>query len=168
MLVEEFETNVQSEFAGKYFFTLVRRCHNCLKRGSAAEIDLALQLIGLVALTLGEGDGVFVHCLFCWCQRFCRHGKINEFYMGIHESRKQTSIICGCFSNINLGEDDEHVNGASIEALALIFENGRLEKFSNQAEEYASIKDMKDRIMNEVKRICNGIKQDASKIIQDD
>ncbi|PHU10310.1 hypothetical protein BC332_22170 [Capsicum chinense] len=70
--------------------------------------------------------------------------------MGIHESRKQTSIICGCFSNINLGEDDEHVNAASIEALALIFENGRLEKFSNQAEEYASIKDMKDRIMNEL------------------
>ncbi|KAJ8529939.1 hypothetical protein K7X08_036774 [Anisodus acutangulus] len=55
-LVEDFETNVRSEFAEKNFVTLVHRCQNCLKWGSALESDLALQLIGLVVLTLGAGD----------------------------------------------------------------------------------------------------------------
>nr|XP_016487981.1 PREDICTED: uncharacterized protein LOC107808017 [Nicotiana tabacum] len=55
-LVEEFETNVRYEFAKNNFFTLVHRCQNCLKRSSALEVDLALQLIGLVVLTLGAGD----------------------------------------------------------------------------------------------------------------
>ncbi|MCD7451618.1 Interferon- developmental regulator 1 [Datura stramonium] len=55
-LVEEFETNARYEFAENDFVTLVHRCQNCLKRGSAMEIYLALQLIGLVVLPLGAGD----------------------------------------------------------------------------------------------------------------
>ncbi|KAM3291355.1 hypothetical protein P3S67_019644 [Capsicum chacoense] len=224
-LVEEFETNVQSEFAREYFFTLVRRCHNCLKRGSTTEIELALQLIGLVALTLGEGD--YAHEIyedsFVFLPQVLLKSKLSHAVKVMEclsivtlvgakdsvdtersmnfiwefmsqESKHPSSVAASAisawallFSDVEkrsispkkwkglipyllkqLEQDDEYVNGASIEALALIFENGSLEKFSNQAEEYASIKDMKDGIMKEIKRICNGIKQDVSKILEDD
>ncbi|XP_019245229.1 PREDICTED: uncharacterized protein LOC109225089 [Nicotiana attenuata] len=63
-----------------------------------------------------------------------------------------------------LEEGDEDVTAASMDVLALLFEKGNLEKFSNQTQEYSSIKDMKDDIMKHVKRA----KQDASKILEDD
>ncbi|XP_009780292.2 uncharacterized protein [Nicotiana sylvestris] len=63
-----------------------------------------------------------------------------------------------------LEEGDEDVTAASINALALIFGKGNLEKFSNQTQEYSSTKDMKDDMMKHVKRA----KQDASKILEDD
>ncbi|XP_047257675.1 uncharacterized protein LOC107848921 [Capsicum annuum] len=48
---------------------------------------------------------------------------------------------------------DEDVHSACIEALGLIFENKSLEKFSNEAENYANIKDMKDDIVTSVSSI---------------
>ncbi|MCD7457459.1 Interferon- developmental regulator 1 [Datura stramonium] len=224
-LVEEFETNVRYEFAENNFVTLVYRCQNCLKRGSAKEIDLALQLIGLVVLTLGAGDNaheVYEELLVSLPQlliksKLCHAVKVMECLSIVtlvgardfvdtersmeiiwqfmnqdskHPSSAATAAISGwtlLLSDIDrwsispkkwkglipyllkqLEEDDEHVNVASIEALALIFENGSLEKFSDQAEEYASMKDMKDGIMEHVKRVCNGTKQEASKILEDD
>ncbi|KAK4378552.1 hypothetical protein RND71_000414 [Anisodus tanguticus] len=224
-LVEEFETNVRYEFAEKNFVTLVHRCQNCLKRDSALEIDLALQLIGLVVLTLGAGDNahevyeeslVFLpqlliksklshavkvmECLSIVTLVGATDFADTERSMEIiwkfmnQESKHPSSVAAAAtsawallLSGIDrwsvspkkwkglipyllkqLEEDDEHVNIASIELLALIFENSSIEKFSNQAEEYASTKDMKDGIMEHVKRACNGIKQDASKILEDD
>ncbi|KAK4348104.1 hypothetical protein RND71_034443 [Anisodus tanguticus] len=228
-LVEEFESNVRYEFAKSNFITLVHRCQNCLKRGSALEIDLALQLIGLVVLTLGAGDDAheiyeellvflpqllkskFSHsikvmeCLSIVTLVAARDFVDTERSMEIiwqfmnqesksketkHPSSRTAAAISAwalLLSDINrwsihhkkwiglipylltqLEEDDEHVNAASIEAIALIFEIGSLEKFSNQAGEYESTKDMKDDIMKHVKRACSGTKQDASKILEDD
>ncbi|XP_070024442.1 uncharacterized protein [Nicotiana sylvestris] len=228
-LVAEFESNVRYEFAENNFVTLVHRCQNCLKRGSASEIDLALQLIGLVVLTLGAGDDaheiyeeslVFLpqllncklshsvkvmECLSIVTLVAARDFVDTERSMEIiwqfmnqeskfkgtkHPSSRTAAAISAwafLLSNINrwsidhkkwkglipfllkkLEENDEHVNAASIEALAIIFENGSLEKFSNQAEEYENTKNMKDDIMKHVKRACNGTKQDASKILEDD
>ncbi|XP_059310785.1 uncharacterized protein LOC132062179 [Lycium ferocissimum] len=224
-LVEEFETNVRYEFAEKNFVTLVHRCQNCLKRSSALEIDLALQLIGLVVLTLGAGDNaheVYEESLVLLPQLLIKsklsHAvKVMEclsivtlvgatdffdtersmeiIWQFMNQESKYPSSVAAAtisawallLSDIDrwsispkkwkglipyllkqLEEDDEHVNVASIEALSLIFENGSLEKFSNQAEEYASTKDMKDGIMEDLKRVCNRTKQDASKILEDD
>ncbi|KAF3676842.1 putative L-type lectin-domain containing receptor kinase IX.1-like [Capsicum annuum] len=178
-LVEEFETNVQSEFARKYFFTLVSRCHNCLKRGSTTEIELALQLIGLVALTLGEGD--YAHEIyedsFVFLPQVLLKSKLSHAVKVMEclsivtlvgakdsvdtersmnfiwefmsqESKHPSSVAASAisawallFSDVEkrsispkkwkglipyllkqLEEDDEYVNGASIEALALIFD----------------------------------------------
>ncbi|KAJ8548994.1 hypothetical protein K7X08_032357 [Anisodus acutangulus] len=198
------------------FVTLVHRCQNCLKRGSALEIDLALQLIGLVVLTLGAGDDaheiyeeslVFLprllksklshsvkvmECLSIVTLVAARDFVDTERSMEIiwqfinqesksietkHPSSRTAAAISAWalllselipYLLTQLEEDDEHVNAANIEALALIFEIGSLEKFSNQAEEYGSTKDIKDDIMKHVKRACGGTKQDASKILEDD
>ncbi|XP_015082384.1 interferon-related developmental regulator 1-like [Solanum pennellii] len=221
-LVKQFETNVRYEFVQNNFVTLIHRCQNCLKRGSALEIDLALQLIGLVVLTLGAGDNahevyeellVLVRELLtksklchaikvfeCLCIVTCvgagdfvdteRSMEIIWQFLN-QETKHSSSVTAAAISgwvlllsgidrwNISpkkwkesisyllkqLEEDDEHVNVASIEALALIFEIGSLEKFSNQDGEY---KDIKDGIMDQIKRICNGTKQDTSKILEDD
>ncbi|XP_059291474.1 uncharacterized protein LOC132044954 [Lycium ferocissimum] len=227
-LVEEFESNVRYEFAENNFVTLVHRCQNCLKRGSASEIDLALQLKGLVVLSLGSGDGAYeiyeesleflpqllksklshtvkvMECLSIVTLVAARDSVGTERSMEIiwqfmnqesksketkHPSSRTATAISTwalLLSDINrwsvdhkkwkelipyllnqLEEDDEHVNAASIE-LALIFEIGSLEKFSNRAEEYESTKNMKDDIMKHGKRACSGTNQDASKILEDD
>ncbi|MCD7470779.1 Interferon- developmental regulator 1 [Datura stramonium] len=56
ILIDEFKKAVLYEFAQNLFITVTHRCENSLKRGSALEIDLALQLIGLLAITVGAGD----------------------------------------------------------------------------------------------------------------
>lgn len=70
-MVEESETTVRYEFAENNFVTMLYRCQNCLKRGYALEIDLALHLIVLVILTLGAGDNAHEvyrdSCLFRNC-----------------------------------------------------------------------------------------------------
>ncbi|KAH0727276.1 hypothetical protein KY284_003141 [Solanum tuberosum] len=224
-LVKQFETNVRYEFVENNFVTLIHRCQNCLKRGSALEIDLALQLIGLVVLTLGAGDNAHqvyeellmlvpelliksklshaikvFECLsivtFVGAKDFVDTERSMEIICQFlnQETKHPSSVAAAAISgwvlllsgidrwNVSpkkwkesipfllkqLEEDDEHVNVASIEALALIFEIGSLEKFSNQAREYASMKDMKDGIMEHVRRVCNGTKQDTSKILEDD
>ncbi|XP_055814818.1 uncharacterized protein LOC129884552 [Solanum dulcamara] len=224
-LVKEFETNVHYEFAENNFVTLVHRCQNCLKRGSALEIDLALHLIGLVVLTLGAGDNAHevydellvlvpqlliksklsqavkvFDCLSIVTFISARDFVDTESSMEIiwqflnQESKHPSTVAAAAISGwilllsgidrwsispkkwkglipylLKLLEDgDEHVNVASIEALALIFEIGNLEKFSNQVGDYASMKDMKDGIMDQVKRVCNDTKQEASKVLEDD
>lgn len=224
-LVEEFETTVRYEFAETNFVTMFYRCQNCLKRGSALEIDLTLHLIALVVLTLGAGDNahevyedslVFlpqlliksklthtikvIECLaivtFVAAKDFVDTERSMEIIWKLmnQESKLPSSVSAAAISawalllsgtdrwSISpkkwkglipyllkqLEEDDEHVNVASMEALALIFENGSLEKFSNQAGQHASAKAMKDDIMEHVRRVCNGTKQEASRILEDD
>lgn len=224
-LVKEFETTLHYEFVENNFVTLVHRCQNCLKRGSALEIDLALRLIGLVVLTLGAGYNAHevyeellvlvpqllinyklshavkvFECLsivtFVGARDFVDTERSMEIiWEFMNQERKRPSFVTAAaisgwvllLSAIDrcsispkkwkglipyllkqLEEDDEHVNVASVEALALIFEIGSLEKFSSQAGEYPSTKDMKDGIMKQVKRVCNGTKKDASKILEDD
>ncbi|KAA8535567.1 hypothetical protein F0562_030547 [Nyssa sinensis] len=55
-IIEAFTNNLQHEFAEKLFATLLHRCENSIKRGSAKEICLASQVIGLLAMTIGYGD----------------------------------------------------------------------------------------------------------------
>ncbi|XP_059287521.1 uncharacterized protein LOC132040854 [Lycium ferocissimum] len=63
-----------------------------------------------------------------------------------------------------LEEDyDENVNAACIEALGLIFENGSLEKFSNEAENYANLKDLKEDIKT---RASSVTKENAEKLLE--
>ncbi|XP_060171191.1 uncharacterized protein LOC132602289 [Lycium barbarum] len=62
-----------------------------------------------------------------------------------------------------LEEDyDENVNAACIEALGLIF-YGSLEKFSNEAENYANLKDLKEDIMT---RASSVTKENAEKLLE--
>ncbi|XP_055819230.1 uncharacterized protein LOC129887992 [Solanum dulcamara] len=226
ILVEEFETHVRYELAENHFFTMVYQCKNCLKRGSALEIDLALHLIALVVLTLGAGDNahevyedslVFlprlliksklslainvIECLSIVTIVAARDFAETEISMEIiwkfmnQESKLPSSVIAAAISNWALllsatdrwsishqlwkglipyllkqleEDDDEHVIVASIEALALIFENGSLQKFSFLKGKYSSTKSMKDGIMEQLKRVCNGTKQNTSKILEDD
>lgn len=58
---------------------------------------------------------------------------------------------------------DENVNSACIEALGIIFENRSLEKFSNEAENYANLKDMKDDIVTKISKIVT--KENAEKLL---
>ncbi|XP_015900563.3 uncharacterized protein LOC107433737 isoform X1 [Ziziphus jujuba] len=53
---EAFNNNLQHEFVEKKFATLLHQCLNSFKRGSAQEISLACRVIGLLALTVGQGD----------------------------------------------------------------------------------------------------------------
>nr|XP_016448510.1 PREDICTED: uncharacterized protein LOC107773623 [Nicotiana tabacum] len=191
-LVEEFETNVRYEFAQNNFVTLVHRCQNCMKLGSALEIDLALQLIGLVVLTLvGQSVRVFVNTLVAARDFVDTERSMEIIWQFMNQETKHSTYVTAAaisawallLSDINtwrighkkwkelipyllkqLEEGDEDVTAASINALALIFEKGNLEKFSNQTQEYSSTKDMKDDMMKHVKRA----KQDASKILEDD
>uniref|UniRef100_A0A5B6YNU7 Putative interferon-related developmental regulator 1 n=1 Tax=Davidia involucrata TaxID=16924 RepID=A0A5B6YNU7_DAVIN len=55
-IIEAFTEKMQHEFAENLFATLLHRCENCIKRGSAKEICLASQAIGLLAITIGYGD----------------------------------------------------------------------------------------------------------------
>lgn len=63
-----------------------------------------------------------------------------------------------------LEEDyDQNVNCACVEALGVIFENGSLEKFSDDAENYANLKDMKDDILI---RASSVTKENALKLLE--
>ncbi|GKV20074.1 hypothetical protein SLEP1_g30246 [Rubroshorea leprosula] len=53
---EAFSSNLQHEFVEKKFATLLHQCLNSIKKGSSKEVSLASHAIGLLALTVGEGD----------------------------------------------------------------------------------------------------------------
>ncbi|XP_011654151.1 interferon-related developmental regulator 1 isoform X1 [Cucumis sativus] len=55
-IVENLGNNLQYQFVEKKFATLLHQCLNCIKKGSSKEISLASHVIGLLALTVGEGD----------------------------------------------------------------------------------------------------------------
>ncbi|KAF3655583.1 hypothetical protein FXO38_14612 [Capsicum annuum] len=214
-LINEFKKTVLSEYAQNRFITLTHRCENSLKRGSILEIDLALQFIGLIVITVGAGDNA--HEIYEYSQSFlpqvlkfkssntikvleclaivtfvgAQNSDETENTMGIiwkfinEESKVEIkhppNVVAAAISawslllaSINgwcvnhkkwkglipylvkqLEEEDydEDVHSACIEALGLIFENKSLEKFSNEAENYANIKDMKDDIVTSVSSI---------------
>ncbi|KAF3667225.1 hypothetical protein FXO37_10118 [Capsicum annuum] len=214
-LIKEFKKTVLSEYAQNRFITLTHRCENSLKRGSILEIDLALQFIGLIVITVGAGDNA--HEIYEYSQSFlpqvlkfkssntikvleclaivtfvgAQNSDETENTMGIiwkfinEESKVEIkhppNVVAAAISawslllaSINgwcvnhkkwkglipylvkqLEEEDydEDVHSACIEALGLIFENKSLEKFSNEAENYANIKDMKDDIVTSVSSI---------------
>ncbi|PHU01226.1 hypothetical protein BC332_31013 [Capsicum chinense] len=205
-LINEFKKTVLSEYAQNRFITLTHRCENSLKRGSVLEIDLALQFIGLIVITVGAGDNA--HEIYEYSQSFlprvlkfkssntikvleclaivtfvgAQNNDETENTMGIiwkfinEESKVEIkhppNVVAAAISawslllaSINgwlipylvkqLEEEDydEDVHSACIEALGLIFENKSLEKFSNEAENYANIKDMKDDIVTRVSSI---------------
>lgn len=63
-----------------------------------------------------------------------------------------------------LEEDyDQKVNSTCVEALGVIFENGSLEKFSDDAENYAKLKDMKDDILI---RALSATKENALQLLE--
>ncbi|KAL3840484.1 hypothetical protein ACJIZ3_025075 [Penstemon smallii] len=55
-IIEAFNNSLQHEFVEKKFATLLHRCLNSIKKGSAKEIALAAHVIGLLALTTGPGE----------------------------------------------------------------------------------------------------------------
>ncbi|KAA0064441.1 hypothetical protein IC582_015457 [Cucumis melo] len=55
-IIENLGNNLQHQFVEKKFATLLHQCLNCIKKGSSKEISLACHAIGLLALTVGEGD----------------------------------------------------------------------------------------------------------------
>ncbi|XP_070016774.1 uncharacterized protein LOC142174807 isoform X1 [Nicotiana tabacum] len=218
-LIIEFKKAVRYEFAQNICVTLTHRCENSLKRGSALEIDLALQLIGLLAITLGAGD--HAHEIYEYSLEFLpqvlkskssHSAKALECFAIVtligakntDETERSMEIIwkimnedtkpnvvaaaisawslllseingwCvnhkkwkGLFSYLlkQLEEDyDQNVNCACVEALGVIFENGSLEKFSDDAENYANLKDMKDDILI---RASSVTKENALKLLED-
>ncbi|XP_070016821.1 uncharacterized protein [Nicotiana sylvestris] len=218
-LIIEFKKAVRYEFAQNICVTLTHRCENSLKRGSALEIDLALQLIGLLAITLGAGD--HAHEIYEYSLEFLpqvlkskssHSAKALECFAIVtligakntDETERSMEIIwkimnedtkpnvvaaaisawslllseingwCvnhkkwkGLFSYLlkQLEEDyDQNVNCACVEALGVIFENGSLEKFSDDAENYANLKDMKEDILI---RASSVTKENALKLLED-
>ncbi|GAA0152667.1 hypothetical protein LIER_11088 [Lithospermum erythrorhizon] len=55
-LIESLSSNIQRITIERNYATLLHRCLNSIKRGSAKEIALASHVIGLLALTIGPGD----------------------------------------------------------------------------------------------------------------
>ncbi|KAG7037765.1 Interferon-related developmental regulator 1 [Cucurbita argyrosperma subsp. argyrosperma] len=55
-IIENLSNNLQHQFVEKKFATLLHQCLNSIKKGSSKEISLASRAIGLLALTVGEGD----------------------------------------------------------------------------------------------------------------
>ncbi|XP_016471587.2 uncharacterized protein LOC107793697 [Nicotiana tabacum] len=219
-LINEFKKAVRYEFAQNICVTLTHRCENSLKRGSALEIDLALQLIGLLAITLGAGDHAHeiyeysleflpqvlksksshsakvLECLAIVTLIGAKNTDETERSMEIiwkimNEKETKPSVVAaaisawslllseingwcvnhkkwkGLFSYLlkQLEEDyDQNVNSACVEALGVIFENGSLEKFSDDAENYANLKDMKDDILI---RASSVTKENALKLLED-
>ncbi|OIS96192.1 PREDICTED: uncharacterized protein LOC109236032 [Nicotiana attenuata] len=217
-LIIEFKKAVRYEFAQNICVTLTHRCENSLKRGSALEIDLALQLIGLLAITLGAGDHAHeiyeysleflpqvlksksshsakaLECLAIVTLIGAKNTDETERSMEIiwkimNEDTKPNVVAAaisawslllseingwcvnhkkwkGLFSYLlkQLEEDyDQNVNSACVEALGVIFENGSLEKFSDDAENYANLKDMKDDILI---RASSVTKENALKLLE--
>ncbi|CAN4115135.1 unnamed protein product [Withania somnifera] len=227
-LIDEFKKRVLDEYAQNLFITLTHRCENSLKRGSALEIDLALQFIGLIAITVGAGDSA--HEIYEDSQRFLP--KVLKFkssntikvleclaivtFVGAENSdetertmeiiwkfineesesnvtrKHPPNVVAAAISAWSLlladingwcvnhkkwkglipylvkqleGNYGENVNSACIEALGIIFENRSLEKFSNEAENYANLKDLKDDIMTRVSTIT---KENAEKLLLED
>ncbi|GAB4852315.1 hypothetical protein Ancab_016508 [Ancistrocladus abbreviatus] len=56
LIIEAFSNELQYEFVEKKFMTLSHQCLNSIKRGSAKESSLASHAIGLLALTMGNGN----------------------------------------------------------------------------------------------------------------
>ncbi|XP_073031652.1 uncharacterized protein [Primulina eburnea] len=54
-IIEAFTNSLEHEFVEKKFATLLHQCLNSIKKGSAKEIALASNVIGLLALTTGQG-----------------------------------------------------------------------------------------------------------------
>ncbi|XP_060170906.1 uncharacterized protein LOC132601866 [Lycium barbarum] len=216
--IDEFKKKVRYEFAQNIYVTLTHRCENSLKRGSALEIDLALQLLGLLAITVGAGDNAHeiyedalgflpkvlktkssnsikvLECLAIVTSVGAQNSDETERSMEIiwkfiHEESESKvirkhppNVVASAISawslllaNINgwlipyllkkLEEDyDDNVNAACIEALGLIFENGSLEKFSDEAENYANLKDLKEDIVTRASRVT---KENAEKLLED-
>ncbi|KAM0019242.1 putative armadillo-like helical protein [Helianthus debilis subsp. tardiflorus] len=54
-IIEGFSSNLPHEFVEKKFATMLHQCLNSIKKGSAKEIALASNAIGLLALTAGPG-----------------------------------------------------------------------------------------------------------------
>ncbi|XP_033516676.1 uncharacterized protein [Nicotiana tomentosiformis] len=181
-LINEFKKAVRYEFAQNICVTLTHRCENSLKRGSALEIDLALQLIGLLAITLGAGD--HAHEIYEYSLEFLPQvlkSKSSHSAKVVAAAISAWSLLLseingwcvnhkkwkGLFSYLlkQLEEDyDQNVNSACVEALGVIFENGSLEKFSDDAENYANLKDMKDDILI---RASSVTKENALKLLED-
>ncbi|XP_075097177.1 uncharacterized protein LOC142174807 isoform X2 [Nicotiana tabacum] len=181
-LIIEFKKAVRYEFAQNICVTLTHRCENSLKRGSALEIDLALQLIGLLAITLGAGD--HAHEIYEYSLEFLPQvlkSKSSHSAKVVAAAISAWSLLLseingwcvnhkkwkGLFSYLlkQLEEDyDQNVNCACVEALGVIFENGSLEKFSDDAENYANLKDMKDDILI---RASSVTKENALKLLED-
>lgn len=55
-LIKYLKNDIRLGFAQNNYITILSRCENSFKKGSAAEIKLAAQAIGLLALTVGPGD----------------------------------------------------------------------------------------------------------------
>lgn len=58
LIVDSFKNNVQRRFVNVKCITLLHRCLNSIKQGSAREICLASQVIGLLSITVGCTDGL--------------------------------------------------------------------------------------------------------------
>ncbi|XP_073316272.1 uncharacterized protein [Primulina huaijiensis] len=54
-IIEAFTNSLEHEFVEKKFATSLHQCLNSIKKGSAKEIALASHVIGLLALTTGQG-----------------------------------------------------------------------------------------------------------------
>ncbi|KAL3634134.1 hypothetical protein CASFOL_021188 [Castilleja foliolosa] len=55
-IIEAFNNSLQHEFVEKKFATLLHRCLNSIKKGSAKEVSLASHATGLLTLTSGPGE----------------------------------------------------------------------------------------------------------------
>ncbi|KAI4389870.1 hypothetical protein MLD38_002044 [Melastoma candidum] len=55
-IIDAFNSEMQHEFLEKKFATLLHQCVASVKKGSAKEVSLASQTIGLLAITVGCGD----------------------------------------------------------------------------------------------------------------
>ncbi|KAE9457247.1 hypothetical protein C3L33_10857, partial [Rhododendron williamsianum] len=125
-VIEAFNSSLQHEFVEKKFVTLLHQCLNSIKRGSAKEISLASHAIGLLALTTGPGGKA---------QEILEESMppiLQALKSGSEHLRFRRSITY--FSTL-LDKDDRSIRIAAGEALALIFEVGKLEKLSGEAKE---------------------------------
>ncbi|KAL1815031.1 uncharacterized protein LOC108223959 isoform X2 [Daucus carota subsp. sativus] len=55
-LIKYLKNDIRLGFAQNNYITILSRCENSFKKGSATEIKLAAQAIGLLVLTVGPGD----------------------------------------------------------------------------------------------------------------